>query len=134
MVCQGNSMRRIQALCCLLLFALNGCGFFVPQTDGGGGTTTGDYIYVGNGSNAFIAGFGVSTAGALSGLSNSPYNNGLAALSLAVTPANTFLYAGTTVGIFAYSIGSNGAITVLNNGAAVAADVLPTFMQVDSTG
>ncbi len=126
-------MRRIQALCCLLLFALTGCDFFVPQNNSGG-TTTGDYIYVGNGNNTYIAGFGVSTAGALSVLTSSPYNNGVAAQSLAVTPANTFLYAGTTNGIYAYGIASNGSISVINSGNAVAQDVVPTFMQVDSTG
>ena len=65
-------MRRIQGLCCLLLLGLAGCGFFVPQTNSGGGTNTGDYIYVGNGNNTYIAGFGVSSSGALSVLSNSP--------------------------------------------------------------
>jgi 6-phosphogluconolactonase (cycloisomerase 2 family) len=125
----------MQALCCLLLSVLTGCGdFFVPQTNSGGGSNTGDYIYVGNGANTYIAGFGVSTAGALSVLSNSPYNNGIAAQSLTVTPANTFLYVGTTNGIYAYSIASNGSISVLNGGTAVAQDVVPTAMQVDSTG
>ena len=128
-------MRRIQGLCCLLLLGVAGCDdFFVPQTNSGGGGNTGDYLYVANGNNTFLAGFGVSSSGALSVLSNSPYNNGVAAQSLAVTPANTFLYAGTTNGIFAYTINSNGSITVLNSGAAVAADLVATSMQVDSTG
>ncbi len=128
-------MRRIQGLCCLLLLGVAGCDdFFVPQTNSGGGGNTGDYLYVANGNNTFLAGFGVSSSGALSVLSNSPYNNGVAAQSLAVTPANTFLYAGTANGIFAYTINSNGSITVLNSGAAVAADLVATSMQVDSTG
>jgi 6-phosphogluconolactonase len=127
-------MRRIQALCCLLLLWMTGCGgFFVPQNSSGG-TNTGDYLYVGNGNNTFIAGFGVSSAGALSVLTNSPYNNSVAAQSLAVTPANTFLYAGTTNGIYCYAINSNGSITVQNSGSAVAQDVVATAMQVDSTG
>ncbi len=126
-------MRRIQALFCLLLLGLAGCDFFVPET-GGGGTNTGDYLYVGNGNNTYIAGFSVSTSGALSVLNNSPYNNGVAAGSLAVNPANTFLYAGTTNGIYAYAINSDGSITVQNSGAAVAQDMVPTAMQVDSTG
>ena len=91
-------MRRLQGLCCLLLLGLSGCGgFFVPQTGGGGGGgNTGDYLYVANGGNTFFAGFGVASSGALSVLSGSPYNNSVAAQSLAVTPANAFLYAGTT--------------------------------------
>jgi len=127
-------MRRIQALCCLLLLGLTGCDFFVPQTSSGGTTNTGDYLYVGNGADAYIAGFGVSSAGALSVLTSSPYNNGVAAQSLTVNPANTFLYAGTTNGIYVYAINSNGSLTVQNSGSAAAQDVIPTVMQVDSTG
>src|SRR5277367_2903586 len=128
-------MRRFQGLCGLFLLGVAGCGgFFVPQTNSGGGSNTGDYIYVGNGNNTYIAGFGLNSSGALSVLSGSPYNNGVAAASLAVTPANTFLYAGTTNGIFAYAINSNGSIAVQNSGSAVAQDVVATRMQVDSTG
>jgi len=128
-------MRRFQGLCGLFLLGVVGCGgFFVPQTNSGGGTNTGDYIYVGNNLNTYIAGFGLNSSGALSVLSGSPYNNGVAAQSLAVTPANTFLYAGTTNGIYAYAINSNGSITVQNSGSAVAQDLVATQMQVDSTG
>jgi 6-phosphogluconolactonase len=127
-------MRRIRALCCLLLLGVTGCDFFVPQTNSGGGSNTGDYLYVGNGHDTYIAGFGVSSAGALSVLTSSPYNNGVAAQSLAVTPANTFLYAGTTNGIYVYAINSDGSLTVQNGGSAAAQDVVPTAMQVDSTG
>src|ERR1700678_2508650 len=127
-------MRRLSVLCCLLLLGLTGCDFFTKQSNVVPVVNNGDYIYVGNGNDTFIAGFGVSTTGALSVLSGSPYNNGIAAQSLAVTPANTFLYAGTTNGIYLYAINSNGSITVQNSGNAVAQDVVPTAMQVDSTG
>lgn len=127
-------MRRIWALCCLLLLGVTGCDFFVPQTGGGGGGNTGDYLYVGNGSDPYIAAFGVSSAGALSVLNGSPYNNGVAAQSLAVNPGNTFLYAGTTNGIYVYAISSTGSLTVQNGGSAAAQDVVPTAMQIDSTG
>ena len=127
-------MRRIQGLCCLLLLGVAGCDFFVPQTNSGGGTNTGDYLYVGNSFNTFIAGFSVNSSGGLSVLNNSPYNNGVAAQSLVVTPANTFLYAGTTNGIYEYLINSDGSITVQNSGNAVAQDMVATQMQVDSTG
>jgi 6-phosphogluconolactonase len=128
-------MRRLEGLLCVLLLGLSGCsGFFVPQTNTGGGTNTGDRLYVANGNNTFIAGFAVSSSGALSVLNNSPYNNGVAAQSLAVTPANTFLYAGTTNGIYVYAINSDGSITVQNNGSATAQDLVATAMQVDSTG
>jgi 6-phosphogluconolactonase len=127
-------MRRLQGLLCFLLLGLTGCDFFVAQTNSGGGTNTGDYVYVANSNNTFLAGFGVSSTGTLSVLNNSPYNNGVAAQSVTVTPANTFLYAGTTSGIFAYAINSDGSITVQNSGTAVAQDIVATSMQVDSTG
>ena len=128
-------MRRSLGLFSLLLLGLAGCSdFFVKQTNSGGGTNTGDYLYVANGSNTFLAGFSVSSSGALSVLNNSPYNNGVGALSVAVTPANTFLYAGTTNGIYVYAINSDGSITVQNSGAAAAQDVVASAMQVDSTG
>jgi 6-phosphogluconolactonase (cycloisomerase 2 family) len=136
MTAKGYCMRRLQGLLCFLLLGLTGCDFFVPQTNSGGGTNTGDYLYVANSNNTFLAGFSVSSTGTLSVLKNSPYNNGVAAQSVTVTPANTFLYAGTTNGIFAYAINSDGSITVQNSGAAVAQDIVATSMQieVDSTG
>jgi 6-phosphogluconolactonase len=128
-------MRRLHGLCCLLLLGLSGCGgFFVPQTSSGGTTNTGDYLYVANGNNTYLAGFSVASTGALSVLSGSPYNNSVAAQSLAVNPANTFLYAGTTAGIFVYGIDSDGSITVQNDGSVAAQDIVATAMQVDSTG
>ena len=128
-------MRGIQAVCSFLLLGLFGCsGFFVKETNNGGGTNTGDYLYVGNGNNTFVAGFSVGTSGSLSVLKNSPYNNGVAAQSLAVTPANTFVYAGTTNGIYAYAINSDGSITIENSGTAVAQDIVATSLRVDSTG
>ena len=126
-------MRRKLGLCCLLLLGITGCGgFFSSQTTPV--TTTGDYLYVGNANNTYLAGFGVSSSGTLSVLSNSPYNNGVAAVSLAVTPANSYLYAGTTNGIYGYTINSGGSITVLNSGNPLAQDLVSTAMQVDSTG
>jgi 6-phosphogluconolactonase len=128
-------MRGIQVLCSLLVFVTLGCDFFVPQTSsGGGGNNTGDYIYVGNGNNRFIAGFSLSSSGSLSVLTNSPYNNGVAVISSAIAPGNRFLYAGTTSGIFIYAINGDGSITVQNGGNIAAQDVVPTAMQVDSTG
>ncbi len=126
-------MRRILGLCCLLLLGVAGCGgFFSSQTTPV--TTTGDYLYVGNANNTYLAGFGISSSGTLSVLNNSPYNNGVAAVSLAVTPANSYLYAGTTNGIYGYTINSDGSITVLNSGNPLAQDLVSTAMQVDSTG
>jgi 6-phosphogluconolactonase len=129
-------MRRIPALFCLflLLGVTTGCDFFVSQNNCTDCTTTGDYLYVGNNANTNIAGFSVATTGALSVTNGSPYNNGVAALSLAITPTNTFMYVATTNGIYCYLINSDGSITVQNGGSAVAQDMVASAMQVDSTG
>ncbi len=129
-------MRRIPALlfCLLLLGLTSGCDFFTSQNNCTNCTTTGDYLYVANAANTNIAGFSVGTNGALSVLNNSPYNNGVAAQSLAITPTNSLLYAATTNGIYAYVINSDGSISVANSGSPVAQDVVATSMQVDSTG
>jgi|SRR5580704_9483488 len=127
-------MRGIKVLCGLVLFFAAGCDFFVPLSSDGNGSNNGDYLYAGNGNNRFIAGFGVATSGALSVLPSSPYNNGVAVLSAAITPGNRFLYAGTTAGIFVYAINSDGSLTVQDGGKVAAQDVVPTVMQVDSTG
>jgi 6-phosphogluconolactonase (cycloisomerase 2 family) len=117
------------------LMGLMGCdSFFTKQSSNNTPTNTGDSVYVANGANTFIAGFAVSSTGTLSVLPNAPYNNGVAALSLTLTPKNTFLYAGTSNGIYLYAIGSNGALTVQNNGNPVAQDVIATQLTVDSTG
>jgi 6-phosphogluconolactonase len=115
------------------LLALIGCDNFFTNPSNTP-TNTGDYIYVANGADAFIAGFSVLSNGTLSVLPNSPYNNGVAALSLVVTPNNAYLFAGTSNGIYLYSIGSNGALTVQNKGSPVAQDVIAGQLAVDSTG
>ena len=66
---------------------------------------------------------GVSSTGALAVLPSSPYNNGVAATSITVNPANSVLYAGTTNGIYAYLINSNGSLTVQNTGTPTAQDI-----------
>jgi hypothetical protein len=123
-------MRRIPALFCLflLLGVTTGCDFFVSQNNCTDCTTTGDYLYVGNNANTNIAGFSVATTGALSVTNGSPYNNGVAALSLAITPTNTFMYVATTNGIYCYLINSDGSITVQNGGSAVAQDMVASAM------
>jgi hypothetical protein len=76
---------------------------------------------------------GSGSTGSLSVLTNSPYNNGVAVISSAITPGNTFLYAGTSSGIFIYAINGDGSITVQNGGSIAEQDVIPTAMQVDGT-
>lgn len=114
-----------------------GCGkFFVPQTSsGGGGTNTGNYLYAANVTTSSIAGFAVGTS-ALSVVSGSPYSLAAAPTALAVTPSGTFLYALSpgAAAIYAYSIGTGGALTLINNGSPVVSELLAGAIQIDPTG
>ncbi len=129
------SLGSVFALLSALLLGLTGCdGFFVPVNPNPP-VNSGDFVYVANGANTYIAGFSISSTGALSVLANSPYNNGVAATALAISPNNGYLYAsGTLGGIYEYVINSNGSLTVQNNGSPLVQDVIATAMQVDSTG
>ncbi|HEY1808190.1 MAG TPA: beta-propeller fold lactonase family protein [Acidobacteriaceae bacterium] len=138
-LCQG---RWLSAGCAVLL-ALTGCGqFFPPLGSGGGGggggtTSSGDYLYVANlGTNPLsVAGFSVATTGSLSGLSGSPWSVELEPTALAVTPNDSYLYVGSAAGgIYVYTIGSNGAVTIANDGSPVATGVAPSILRVDPTG
>ena len=53
-------------------------------------------------------------------------------LAMAVAPNGNFLYLSTPIGIYLYTIGSNGALTLGNGGSRISSDPANT-MQVDST-
>jgi len=120
------SARSVSLLVIAILLFASGCsGFFVypGSTGGGGGNTTGDYVYVANSSatssNPSLAGFAVGT-GTLTAVANSPYTLTVTPVALAVNPANSVLYVATNSGIYAYAIQSTGALSVLNSGSPVA--------------
>ena len=144
-------MKRWLSTAGLGLLVLCGCGnFFTSQNSSGsssgtgttgtttGNTASGDVLYVANATASTLTGYLVSTAGALTTVSGSPY--ALAdevPTSMAITPGNTFVYVGTDLGIVGYLIGTNGVLTALtlNGSTALAQDVLaPTAMVVDTTG
>lgn len=55
--------------------------------------------------------------------------------ALAITPADTYVYASSlSGGIFAYTINSDGTLSVANGGSAVATNIYPMAMKVDPTG
>jgi 6-phosphogluconolactonase (cycloisomerase 2 family) len=118
----------------VLFLALSGCGQFFPKETGGGGTTTGANVYVGNNNTATVSGFSISSSG-ITGLSDSPYKLGVSPSALTITPTNSFVYVASLAGgIYAYSVGSNGALTVANNGSAVVSGVSPNAIKVDPSG
>lgn len=118
---------------------LAGCKNFwkLPSGSSGGGSGGGSgpssgVFYVANQATNQVAAFSI-VSGTLTKVSGSPYALSAAPLALAVAPNGNFLYVGTAQGIFVYSIGSGGGLTLGNNGGVISAD-LATTMQVDSTG
>lgn len=123
---------------------LAGCGKFFPPLSstgtgsgsGSGTSSVGDYLYAGNlGTNPLsIAGFVLANS-ALSTITGSNWSVSLEPTALAVTPDDSYLYMGSAAGgIYVFTIGSSGALTLANNGAPVATGVEPVVLRVDPTG
>lgn len=101
---------------------LTGCaGFFVypGSSSSGTGSTSTDFVYVGNATTNTLAGFAVGTD-TLTAVSSSPYTLGITPTALAVNPDDTILYVASSAYIYAYSISSSGALSILNSGYYVA--------------
>ncbi len=120
-----------------LLVTLTSCGQFFPPINTcttNCTNTSGNYVYVGNANTGNIAGFTISST-ALSAISGSPFSLGVSPSALAITPSNTFLYAASLAGgVFGYSIGTAGALSVINSGSAVITGISPTSLIVDTSG
>ena len=69
-----------------------------------------------------IAVYSISS-GTLEQVSGSPYNLSSAPYCIAVAPGGGFLYVGTVSGIYLYSIGSGGALTIGNGGSTISSDI-----------
>jgi 6-phosphogluconolactonase (cycloisomerase 2 family) len=121
----------LASLAPLAALALSGCnGFFVyPGSSSTTSSSSTDYAYIGNSSAGAtsIAGYALSS-GTLVAATSSPYSLQYVPSALAVTPANTYLYAAEDTAIsgasaiFGYSIGTGGALTVLDSGTALVAE------------
>jgi 6-phosphogluconolactonase (cycloisomerase 2 family) len=118
---------------------LAGCkGFWdVPSGSGGsgGGGTTSGVFYVLNQKTAEIAAYTIASGSTtLTKVTGSPTSLGTTVpYTMAISPNGGFLYVGTPVGIFAYSVGSSGALTILNGGQVITSDFAFT-MQLDPSG
>ncbi len=115
---------------------LAGCkGFWQPvsSSSGSGGTgASGGVFYVANEATDQVAAFSI-VSGTLTKVSGSPYTLTAAPLALAVAPSGNFLYVATAQGIFLYTVGTGGGLTLANSGNVISSD-LATTMQVDATG
>ena len=111
----------------LVALCLTGCsGFWQAPSNGSGGTTpttlSSGVFYILNQSTKQIAAYSI-VSGKLTAVSGSPYSLSAAPYSIAVAPGGGFLYVGTVNGIYLYSIGSSGALTIGNNSNAISTDI-----------
>lgn len=119
------------------LVFLGGCkGFWdLPSSTGTGGTTpttlSSGVFYVLNQTTKQIAGFVISS-GTLDKITGSPYALSAAPTAIAVAPGAGFLYVGTVNGIYLYTIGSGGALTLANSGNPISTDI-PSSMLVSGS-
>jgi 6-phosphogluconolactonase (cycloisomerase 2 family) len=94
-------------------------------------------VYVVNATAQTLTGFAVT--GTLPAVSGSPYTLGFTPTSVAVNPANTivFVSGSTSTGngvIYAFSIGTDGALSTLNNGYAVSSGFEEVSMDISPDG
>ena len=105
------------ALGLVLAAALAGCkGFWdLPASTGTTGVTpttlSSGVFYVLNQTTSQIAAYAISS-GTLDNVSGSPYALAATPTSIVVAPSGGFLYVGTVNGIYLYTIGSGGALTI----------------------
>jgi 6-phosphogluconolactonase len=100
---------------------LTGCSdsFFTAVNNNPLPTGT-SFVYVTNsaGTSGTLSAFSLAS-GALTQLSGSPYTISGVPTSVAVAPNNKFLLVGTNIGVFLYTINSDGTLTAGNSGTVI---------------
>jgi 6-phosphogluconolactonase (cycloisomerase 2 family) len=127
---------RLAATAALVLIGfMAGCANFWQAPSSSTSTTTSStssgVFYVLNQATKQIAGYSI-VSGTLTPVTGSPWSLTAAPYSVAIAPGGGFLYVGTATGIYLFTIGTGGALTLADN-APISQDVA-TAMQVDSTG
>jgi hypothetical protein len=126
----GLLRRAAAVLGVLSLCWMTGCaGFWVAENNSsssGSGSTTGNYVYVANenlsASTASLSGFAVDTTLGSQALSpvSAPIGLTYNPAAMVVNPANSILFvannATSDASIYAYAIGSGGALTYMSSG------------------
>ena len=132
---RGNRARLLW-IAAPVLIALTACGHFwqAPSGGGGGGCTTNcttlssGVFYVLNQETNEVAALKI-TSGALTTVGTYTLPT-VGLLAMALAPNGNFLYVSTEGGgIYVYTVGSGGVLTIGNGGAALSADPATT-MQV----
>ncbi|HEY1805425.1 MAG TPA: hypothetical protein VGG45_13200 [Terracidiphilus sp.] len=102
---------------------------------GGSGTTpttlSSGIFYVLNQSTKQLAAFDISS-GVLQKTSGSPYTLPAAPTSIAIASNGAFLYVGSINGIYLYTVGSGGVLTLQNSGNPISDDI-PTSMVISGS-
>ncbi len=117
---------------------LSGCkGFFSAVNNNPSGTGSSSFVYVTNvsstGSGGTLTEFSL-TSGVLAALSGSPITLPATPTSIVVAPNNKFLFVGTNLGVFLYTIGTDGTLTEGNSNTIVyQGPSQPVSLAVDST-
>ena len=121
-----GSWRRLWCVPALIsLLTLAGCGFFVNPA--GTVTTSANAVYVINAAASTVSGY-VIGAGTLTGITGLPGALGFAPQAAVVSLANTYLWVAGPTSVYAYSIGTSGALTAVGavaDATVVAMDVSP---------
>ena len=132
--------------CAVFLLAaallLAGCSGFwnLPSSSSSTSTTpttlSSGVFYVMNQTAMQIAAYSI-VSGTLTPLSGSPYSSGVAPgatpYSMAIAPGGGYLYLSTVSGIYAYSITTNGFLSIANGGSPISSDIA-NAMQVGPNG
>ena len=133
---QGQAERARWLICTMMLvglMAMTGCsGFFVPETSGSSGTTTGNYAYVANVTTESLSQYSIGT-GPLTTVA-SPLALGYVPIAMAVTRNNGFLYVAALGDINVYTINSDGSLTASSSGSGVAIAANVVSMDVSPDG
>jgi 6-phosphogluconolactonase len=117
---------------------LSGCkGFFTAVNNNPTGTGTSSFVYVTNntatGTTGTLAAYSL-TSGVLATISGSPITLPALPTSIVVAPNNAFLFVGTQLGVFVFTINSDGTLTEGNSNTIVyQGPTYPISMAVDST-
>ncbi len=85
-------------------------------------TLSSGVFYVLDQTTGQLAAYSISS-GKLETVSGSPSALSASPTSVAVAPGGSFLYVGTLNGIYLYTVGSGGALTIANNGELISPDI-----------
>src|SRR5438067_6367536 len=111
-----NSVRLFLALIATIGLLHAGCGKFFSDSSasgGGGGNSTTTFVYAASSSGVFAYKADL-TAGTLTTLAGSPFGTSIAPpAAMVIEPKNRFLYAGSSTGIRAFAINSDGTLNTI---------------------